>query len=118
MTRSGIVEYAAAVRPRYLRASKREKKRILDEFCQVTGYHRKSAVRLLRHPPKASGRRRGRARKYGADLVPPLKVAWEAIDRCCSTRLAPFLPELIPILERHKELELSEAMRSKLIGSN
>jgi hypothetical protein len=115
MTHGSIVEYAAAVRPRYLKASKREKKRILDEFCQVTGYHRKSAVRLLRHPPKASAKRRGRPKKYGPDLVPPLKVAWESIDRCCSTRLAPFLPELIPILERHKELKLSEAMRAKLV---
>jgi hypothetical protein len=115
MTRSSIVEYAAAVRPRYLRASKREKKRILDEFCQVTGYHRKSAIRLLCHPPKASGKRRGRPKKYGPDLVPALKVTWEAIDRSCSTRLAPFLPELVPILERHKELTLSEAMRAKLV---
>jgi len=115
MTHRSIVEYAAAVRPRYLKASKREKKRILDEFCQVTGYHRKSAIRLLRHPPKAAGKRRGRPKKYGPDLVAALKVAWEATDRICSTRLAPFLPELIPILERHKELKLSEAMRAKLV---
>ena len=54
MTRGSIREYAAAVRPRYLKASKREKKRILDEFCQVTGYHRKSAIRLLRDPRGAA----------------------------------------------------------------
>ena len=115
MTRGSIREYAAAVRPRYLKASKREKKRILDEFCQVTGYHRKSAIRLLRHPPKGAGKRRGRPKKYGLDLVPALRMAWEATDRICSKRLAPFLPELIPILERHKELEVSEAIRAKLL---
>jgi uncharacterized protein (DUF486 family) len=33
--------------PRYLKASKKEKKALLDEFTKLTGYHRKSAVRLL-----------------------------------------------------------------------
>jgi hypothetical protein len=116
MTRRSIQEYAAAVRPRYLRARKREKQRILDEFCQVTGYHRKSAIRLLRHEPKGSDKRRGRPKVYGPDLVPGLRVAWEAADRICSKRLAPFLPELIPILERHQELEVSQEVRAKLLS--
>jgi len=30
--------------PKYLRASQREKSRILDEFVAITGYHRKSAI--------------------------------------------------------------------------
>jgi len=93
MTRRSIREYAAAVRPRYLKASKGEKARILDEFCQVTDYHRKSAIRLLRHEPKGAGKRHGRPKVYGPDLVPGLRVAWEATDRICSKRLAPFLPE-------------------------
>ena len=33
--------------PRYQKASKKEKKALLDEFIALTGYHRKSAVRLL-----------------------------------------------------------------------
>ena len=51
MTRNSIGEYAEAVRSRYLRASKKHKKVMLDEFCCTTGYHRKAAIRLLRHPP-------------------------------------------------------------------
>ena len=47
LTRASAVEYAAAVRGRYLRGSRAEKKMILDEFCQATGYHRKSAIRRL-----------------------------------------------------------------------
>jgi len=34
-------------KPRYQKASKKEKKALLDEFTKLTGYHRKSAVRLL-----------------------------------------------------------------------
>ncbi len=47
MTRGSIQEYTEAVRERYLRANKKEQGRILDEFVNVTGYHRKSAIRLL-----------------------------------------------------------------------
>ena len=35
MTRVTLYGYAATVRPRYGRAGKREKGRILDEFCQT-----------------------------------------------------------------------------------
>ena len=38
-------------RPRYQKASKKEKKTLLDEFTRLTGYHRKSAVRLLTAKP-------------------------------------------------------------------
>ena len=50
MTRRSILEYARAVRPRYLRASKKMKTRILDEFMANTGMHRKAAIRLLNKP--------------------------------------------------------------------
>ena len=38
-------------RPRYQKASKKEKSAILAEFTRLTGYHRKSAVRLLSGKP-------------------------------------------------------------------
>ena len=66
MTRGSVLEYREAVRLRYLRAGKREKGRILDEFVQVTGYHRKAAIRLLRRDgSQRTGERRGRQRYQG-----------------------------------------------------
>jgi hypothetical protein len=115
MTRTSIQEYADAIRGRYVKAGKAQKKAILDEFCQTTGYHRKSAIRLLCHPPRTVNKRRGRPRTYGPALAEALKVAWEATDRICAKRLAPFLPELVPILERQAELHLSPEMRSQLL---
>ena len=61
MTRGSILEYAEAVRWRYLKARKKEKGRILDEFTQVTGYHRKAAIRLLHRDGSPRGKRRGGA---------------------------------------------------------
>jgi hypothetical protein len=50
MTRVTVHEYAGALRPRYRAASRKEKARILDEFCSMTGLHRKAAIRLLDQP--------------------------------------------------------------------
>ena len=49
MTRGSMREYLDAVRGRYLKATRPEKGRILDEFTRVTGRHRKAAIRLLAH---------------------------------------------------------------------
>ena len=115
MTRTSIQDYVAAIRARYLKASKTQKRTILDEFCEATGYHRKSAIRTLRHPPKRSGKHRGRPPEYGTEVAMALRIAWEATDRICSKRLAPFLPELIPLLERKGRIKLSPEVRSKLL---
>ena len=104
MTRGSIREYTEAVRQRYLRASKKGKGSILDEFVNVTGYHRKSAIRLFhRKRQVVPRRRRGRARQYDVRAVEALRVAWEVTDRICSRRLQPFLPELIKVLRRYGE---------------
>ena len=41
-------EVTKEVLPRYLKANREEKKKILDEFSATTGYHRKSAIRKLK----------------------------------------------------------------------
>jgi len=85
MTRGSILEYTEAVRWRYLNARKREKGKILDEFIQVTGYHRKAAIRLLhRKGLRKREQRRGRRRRYGHETVDALRKVWEASDRLCS----------------------------------
>jgi hypothetical protein len=43
-------DYAAAVAMRYKRSSREQKGWMLDEFCAVTGYNRKYAIKLLRGP--------------------------------------------------------------------
>jgi hypothetical protein len=116
VSKASVEEYAAAIRSRYLASGKAGKKRILDEFCATTGYHRKAAIRLLRRPlgPPRTGRR-GAPRRYGPPVVDALLVAWEAAGRIGSKRLAPFLSELVPILERHRELALTDEVRAGVL---
>jgi len=89
---------------------------MLEEFTEVTGYHRKSAIRLL---GKGEGRRgserRGRPRTYGPETVHTLKAVWEVAGRICSKRLVPFLPELVGVLERHGELALAPEGKAQLL---
>jgi hypothetical protein len=115
MTRASIREYVEAVRWRYLRASKVEKGRILDEFTQVIGCHRKAAIRLLRQENQGRAKKkRGRPRQYGIAVAEALRVAWEITDRLCSKRLHPFLPELIKILRRHGERTFTADVEAQL----
>jgi hypothetical protein len=115
MTRGGIQEYTEAVRGRYLRASKKEKGRILDEFTKVVGCHRKAAIRLLHRTNQGRvNRKRGCPRQYGAPVADALRVAWEATDRLCSKRLHPFLPELVKVLRRYGEIAIPAEVEAQL----
>ena len=115
MTRGSVKEYVEALQKRYRQASRKEKGRILDEFTQVTGYHRKAAIRLLRRGARSPTRRRGRHRRYGPEVALVLKVVREAADRLCSRRLHPFLPELVSVLERKGHLDVTGTVREQLV---
>lgn len=115
MTRQSVVEYAEAVRVRYESARRAEKKRILDEFCETTGMHRKAAIRLLNRASVPTTSRRGRPRRYGPEVAEVLVKVWEVGDRMCSKLLVAVMPDLVGALERHGELELEADVRSHLL---
>jgi hypothetical protein len=106
MTRVTVHEYATALRPRYRVAGKKDKKKILDEFCQTTGHHRKAAIRLQRGGgPKLA--RRGRPRRYGPEVLAPLRLVWETGDRMCGKLLVAVMPTMVLALERASWLPAS-----------
>lgn len=47
MTHAMRMELANAVRGRYAAAANKDKHTILEEFVAATGYHEKSAIRIL-----------------------------------------------------------------------
>jgi hypothetical protein len=114
MTLNSIHEYADIMRKRYLKANKREKSQILNEFVKVTGYHRKSAIRVLIKVSPSTAGRRGHPAAYGS-VLQPLKVIWEASDRLCSKRLHPFMTEMIQVLKRKRELHLDTDQEAHLV---
>ena len=115
MSAGTVLEYAAAVRARYQGAGRGEKKRILDEFCETTGMHRKAVIRLLNRGPSPARRRAGRPRRYGSEVTEALVRVWEVGDRMCGKLLAAVMPEMLEALERHGELKLTAEVRSLLL---
>jgi len=115
MALNNIDQYIEDVRGVYLKASKKEKGKILDEFTKVTGCHRKAAIRLLRHSYRHKVKdQRGRPRQYGNEINSALKTIWEASDHLCSKRLQPFLPELVSVMTKHSEIKLAAPVREQL----
>ena len=110
-------ELLAQVAPRYREASHTEKSIILNEFVSTTGYARKYAIRLLWNPVSLpTTPQRPRARRYGSAAQEALAVAWAAANYICGKRLVPFLPELVPTLERHGHLALTDEVREQLLS--
>lgn len=111
-------ELLAVVSPRYVTATDAEKRCILDEFVVTTGYHRKYALALLRHPPlpRTHPIRRPRAARYPVALRRELVQLWEIAGRIGSKRLVPGLPALIDAMERHGELTLTADTRALLLS--
>ena len=111
-------ELLEVVRPRYLKANKAEKQKILDEFTSATGYHRKHAIRVLKNKVQVQNllRRKTKTYKtiYAGEVVKALAQIWEIYGHICSKRLQPFLPEAIRVLERCQEIELSKDTKELL----
>jgi hypothetical protein len=111
MSISAKKEYLSRVHGRYQRAGREHKGKILDEFCAVCGYHRKSALRLLRRPLHTRHRRKpGPKRKYESGLLlTPLKQIWLSADQPCSKLLKAALPiwvKYLPELKASVEKDL------------
>lgn len=114
-TRDELLEAVAA---RYRAATRAENGRILTEFAEISGYHRKHAERLLRrgHVVDRSLTRPGR-RIYDEAVREAPVVLWEAADQICGKRLKPLIPLLILAMERHGHLAMEEEVRVRLLGS-
>jgi len=112
-------ELLEVVRPRYLKASKSEKQKILDELTSATGYHRKHAIRVLKNQGQVQNHLKRKTKTYQSlyrgEVVQVLEQIWEIYGRICSKRLQPFLPEAIKVLERCQEIELSKGAKELLL---
>jgi hypothetical protein len=118
MTFQAKRELLVSVGARYREAGHRQKAVMLDEFVTTTGYSRKYAIRLLTNPPpgRAEAIQRPRARRYGQAVQEALATAWSSVNFICAKRLVPFLPELVPVLERHGHLVLTAQTRGQLLS--
>jgi len=118
--------------PRYQKATKKEKKAILDEFIQLTGYHRKSAVRLLGTKPvkqvivyvkgkpvkikpekKRPSNRKGK-RIYTDEVITVLRLIWTFFWYKCGKILAPLMRQQMTYIAKWPAFAITEEIAEKL----
>lgn len=116
---------------RYQKARKKEKNNILNEFCKLTNYNRMYASYILRNwnrkiylrkngkligyiAGETKKAKRHKLRIYTDKVINVLKKIWYICDCICGKRLAPILKEIVPILEKHKEITLDDKTRDLL----
>lgn len=126
-----------ATAKRYQKATKKERTRILDEFIVLTRYRRSYGAWLLanwkrrkvltiggvrtmyvfglkKSRPKCKNQPK-RPATYGPDILRLLKQLWALAAGLCGKRLAPFIFETLPVLERFEEIQLKAEQREKLM---
>ena len=114
MTLNERRKYLRLIRKRYLKTSKLERGRLLDEMEAVTGLHRKSLIRLMSGSLERKPRHKQRGRTYGPEVDHPLRVISESHDYICAERLQPTLVEMAIHLARHGELEAPPRLLDQL----
>ncbi len=109
-------ELINAVADRYRSSNRIEKQKILDEFIEVTGFHRKHAIRALRRTCEGIEPKGSRKTSHDEAVVQALTILWEAADRICGKRLKIIVPTLVESMERHGHLSLDSDVRTAVIG--
>jgi len=118
--------------PRYLKASKKEKKVLLDEFTSLIGYHRKYAVRILNAKPvkqillyidrkpvkikpqkKRSSNRKGK-RIYTDDVIKALRLVWTFFWFKCGKILAPLMRQQMSYIAQWPAFGITGEIAEKL----
>ena len=125
-------EITREFQPCYQKASKKEKKAILDNFTKLTGYHRKSAVRLLSVKPvkqvilyqkgkaikikpekKRPSNRKGK-RIYTDDIIAALRLVWKFFWYKCGKILAPLMRQQMLYIAQWPAFAITDGIAEKL----
>lgn len=103
----------------YLKATRKEKGRILDSLQRQTGMWRESIMRSFRRlqlKRVGDGKKRGRKTYYTKDVCVALNEIWEAANQCCGELLHPVIAEYVLILKRDGMWQHRDSTTGKLLA--
>ena len=105
------------LREKYLKASKKEKTKLLDEYTKNTKHNRKYVIQTLNsqkvwdNPEKP---RKPRKKKYGPEINAPLILLWRIFDFPCGQRLKPCIKVELERLINFGEINISDQLAKQL----
>jgi hypothetical protein len=120
-------------KPRYQKATKKQKRALLDEFTRLTGYRRKAAIRVLNaRPPrdllvctngktvklkpvkKRPANRKGK-RVYTEEVIASLRLVWEFFWYKCGKILAPLMRHQMSHIAQWPAFHITSGIAEKLL---
>ncbi len=107
-------QYMETLRKRYLGGSKKEKGRILDEYCKNTGQERKYAIKKFRYKVRLKETRKKRKAYYDNTIKVVLVEIWNIFDRPCGQRLKTTIEDELDKMRNLGEIQCSNATADKL----
>lgn len=111
-------EYLQKVKKRYLKANRKDRSAMLDEYCANTKLNRKYVICCLSPRvsliKKIAAPRQSRSCAYTNREIYYVKKIWEILDYPCGQRLQPMLAEMVAVLGRCKELMVPDDVKTKL----
>ena len=119
MSMSARKELLARVRSRYENANRAERHRILDEYVNSSGHHRKYAITLLcgkKGADKRASKQRNFSYRYDESVRENLIFVWKAANEICAKRLIPFLPTFVESLETSGHLQINPTTKTLLLS--
>ena len=109
-------EYLIELKKKYFKSRKKKKIQLLDDFCVFTGYHRKSALRLINNSLASKWKHyRPRKRYYDQAVIDILLILWRASDEICAERFQPYIPYILKKMIECKEISVTQEIKEKLL---
>lgn len=118
MSQNSKREVLLKMRERYRGRGREGRSKLIEELCELCGYERKHAIKLLNgRLPISGGKRRrgGPRRRYGEPERKVLKEIWLAAEQPCGKRLKAALPLWLPHYEAEQG-EMDERLRERLLA--
>lgn len=109
-------QYLMELREEYLKATKKDKTRILNEYTKNTRHNRKYVIAILNADDVWANKcaRKLRPKRYGSEINAPLVKLWGIFDFPCGQRLKPCITEELERLRVFGEINISDKTAAQL----
>lgn len=109
-------QYMETLRIKYFKGDKKEKTKILNEYCGNTKEDRKHAIKKFncKIKTKKAGERKKRKEYYDSYVKSALVDIWNIFDRPCGQRMKPVIDSELNKLIELKEIQCGEKTKEKL----